>query len=59
MVFILKRRWSKSDFGRDSEVGEVAGTIASDSLYVMDLDRVFLEGVIVMNIYWLGLLCDL
>ena len=56
MVFILKRRWSKSDFGRDGEVGEVAEKIASDSLYVMDLDRVFLEGVIVRNIDWLGLL---
>ena len=57
MVCILERRWSNSDFGRDGDVGEVAGTIASDYLYVMELDRVFLEGVIVRSIYWLVLLC--
>ena len=49
----------RSDFDRDSELGKVAGTIASYSLYVMELERVFLEGFIVRNEYSLGLLCDL
>ena len=39
-------------------MGEVIGAIASESLYVMDLDHMFLEVFIVRNIYWLGLLCD-
>ena len=56
MVWILERRWSNSDFGRDDELGDLAGKIASDCLHVMDLYCVFLEGVIVRNIYWLGLL---
>ena len=38
---------------------EVAGAIDIDYLYVLELECVFLEGVIVSNIYWLGLLCDL
>ena len=54
MVIILERWWPRSDFSRDSELGQVAGTIASDSLYFMDMDIFFLEGVIVRNIYWLG-----
>ena len=49
----------RSDFDRDGEVGEVEATISSDSLYVMELELVFLEGFIVSNIYWLVLLCDL
>ena len=59
MFSFMVLRWSKSDFGRDGEVGEVSGTISSESLYVMDMDRVLLEGFIVRNIYWLGFLCDL
>ena len=39
----------------EGEVGEVAGKIASDYLFALDLEHVFLKGVIVMNIYWLGL----
>ena len=50
---------SRSYFDREGEVLEVSETIASDSLYVLDLECVFLEGVIVRNINWLGLLCDL
>ena len=50
--FILKM--VKFMFGRYGEVGEVEGTIASDSLYVMDLYRVFMEVVIMRNIYRLG-----
>ena len=49
----------RSDFDMECEVGEVAGTIASDHLYVLELERVFLEVVILSNIYWLRLLCDL
>ena len=43
----------------EGEVREAVGTIPSVSLYVLDLERVLLEGEIVRNIYWLGLLCDL
>ena len=50
--FILKM--VKFMFGRYGELGEVEGTIASDSLYVMDLYRVFMEVVIMRNIYRLG-----
>ena len=49
----------RSDFDREGEVVEVAGKIASDSLYALDLDRVLLDGVMVSNIDWLGLLCAL
>ena len=49
---------SRSDFDREGEVGEVVGKIASDYLYVLDLERVLLEGDIVRNIDYLGLLCD-
>ena len=59
MVCILELRWSKSDFDRDGEVGELAGAIDSDSLHVLDMERVFLDGSIFRNIYWLGLLFDL
>ena len=50
---------SRSDFDMEGEVGELSGKIAYDSLYVLVLESVFLEEVIVRNIYWLGLLCDL
>ena len=50
---------SRSDFDMEGEVGELSGKIAYDSLYVLELESVFLEEVIVRNIYWLGLLCDL
>ena len=59
MVFVSEWMLLRSDFDRDSELGKVAGTIASYSLYVMELERVFLEGFIVRNEYSLGLLCDL
>ena len=49
----------RSDFDREGEVGEVEWKIASDSLYVLELERVLLEGLIVRNIYWLGLACGL
>ena len=48
----------KCIFYSKGEVGELVGTIASESLYVMELERVFPEVVIVRNIYWLILLCD-
>ena len=51
--------FSRLDFDREAEVGEVAGKIASGSLYVLELDSVLLEVLIVSNIHWLGLLCDL
>ena len=50
---------SRSDFYREDKVGEVVRKIASDYLYVLKLESVFLEGFLVRNIYWLGLLCDL
>ena len=43
-------------FDRECEVLE---TIASDSLYVLDPECVFVDEDIVRNIYWLGLWCDL
>ena len=39
-------------------MGEVVGTIASVSLEAVDTDCVFVEGDILRNIDWLGLLCD-
>ena len=53
------RIFLRADLDSECEVGELVGTIGSDSLYVMELELVLLEGVIVRNIYWLGLLCDL
>ena len=50
---------SRSYFDSEGEVGEVVGTIASVCLYVLDMDSLLLEGDIVRNVYWLGLLCDL
>ena len=50
---------SRSYLDREGEVGEVAGKIASEYLYVLKLERVLLEGVIVRNIDCLGLWCDL
>ena len=50
---------SRSYFDSEVEVGEVVGTIASVYFYSVDLDHVFLEGYIVRNIDWLGVLCDL
>ena len=47
----------RTDFYGEGEAGEVLGTIASDYFYVIDLERVFLERVIVRNTYWLVLLC--
>ena len=51
MVCILYLIWSRSDFDRDGEVGEIEGKIASDVFYVMELEHVLLEGFIVSNIY--------
>ena len=56
MSFLMS---SISDLYREGEVGEVAGTIASDYLYFLKMERVLLEGFIMRNIYWLVLLCDL
>ena len=50
--------FSSSYFDSEGEVGELAGTIYSVSLDDVDMDHVFLEGYIVRNIDWLGLLCD-
>ena len=47
---------SRSYFDTGVEVGELLGTIDSVSLEAMDPDHVFVEGDIVRNIYWLGLL---
>ena len=49
----------RSYFYREGEVGGLVGTIASVSLDYMDPEHMFLEGDIVSNLYWLGLLCDL
>ena len=49
----------RSYFDSEVEVGEVVGTIASFYLDTVYLDRVFLEGDIVRNMYWLVLLCYL
>ena len=49
----------RSDFDREGEVGELVGTIASVYLEAVDPDSVFVEGEIVRNIDWLGLLFDL
>ena len=48
---------SREDFDSEGEVGEVEDKIASESLYFMELEHVFLESVVVRNIYWLVLLC--
>ena len=50
---------SRSYFDREAEVGEIVGTISIVFFYVLDMGCVFLEGVIMRNIYWLGLLRDL
>ena len=50
---------SRTNFDRGGDLGEVVWTIASDSLYVLELERVLLEGVIVRLIDWLGLFCYL
>ena len=50
---------SRLSFDSEGGVGEVAGTIASGYLYVLELDSVLLEVLIVSNIHWFGLLCDL
>ena len=47
-----------SDFFSEGEVGEVVGKIASVYFDAVDLECVFLEGDIVRNVDWLGLLCD-
>ena len=40
-------------------MGEVGGKRASVSLEAVYLEHVFVEGDILRNIYWLGLLCYL
>ena len=48
----------RSDFDMQGVVGEVVGTIASVSLDDVYLECMFVEGYIVSNIDWLGLLGD-
>ena len=50
---------SKSDFDREGKEGKVLGKISGVSLEVVEPERVFAEGDIVRNIYWLVSLCDL
>ena len=41
---------SRTNVYSEGKLGEVVGTKASEYLYVMDLECVFMEGVIVRNI---------
>ena len=50
---------SRSYFFRSGELGEVGGKIASVSLEYVGTDHVLVEGYIVRNIDWLGLLDNL
>ena len=50
---------SKAYLDIECEVVDVVGKTSSELFYVIELERVFLEGVAVKNIYWFGLLYDL
>ena len=49
----------RSYFYREGEVVEVVGTIYSDYLEAVELERVFVEEEIVSNADWLGLFFNL